>query len=347
VRPLHRAPSSIFLRPFAVVLSTFVLAGLLAGRTAADEKSAETKVQVPALEKPAPENVEDLRAIQQQVKEVLKKVVPATVGIRAGGASGSGVIIDKEGHVLTAGHVSGSADRNVTIILPDGKTVKGKTLGANHGIDSGLIKITDKGDYPFVEMGKSSELKKGQWCLATGHPGGFRPGRTPVVRLGRILDAGRSVVRTDCTLVGGDSGGPLFDMQGRVIGIHSRIGGQITANMHVPVDTYRDTWERLVKAEVWGGFGFPNLANVPYLGIEGDPDGKEARITKIVKGAAAEKAGLQVDDVITSFDGKKIERYEDLRPQIMRKKIGDKVAVEVLRGDKTVKLEVVLGKRPD
>jgi len=151
----------------------------------------------------------------------------------------------------------------------------------------------------------------------------------------------------DPRICGGDSGGPLFDMQGRVIGIHSRIGGQITANMHVPVDTYRDTWEQLVKAEVWGGFGFPNLANVPYLGIEGDPDGKEARITKIVKGAAAEKAGLQVDDVITSFDGKKIERYEDLRPQIMRKKIGDKVAVEVLRGDKTVKLEVVLGKRPD
>ncbi len=339
MRPLHRAPPSIFLRPFAVVLSTFVLAGLLAGRAAADEKSAETKVQVPALEKPAPENVEDLRAIQQQVKEVLKKVVPATVGIRADGASGSGVIIDKEGRVLTAGHVSGAADRTVTIILPDGKEVKGKTLGANLGIDSGLIKITDKGDYPFVEMGKSSELKKGQWCIATGHPGGFRPGRTPVVRLGRILDARPSAVRTDCALVGGDSGGPLFDMQGRVIGIHSRIGGQITANLHVPVDTYRDTWDRLVKAEVW--------ANVPYLGIEGDPDGKDARITKIIKGAAAEKAGLQVDDVITSFDGKKIERYDDLPRQIMRKKIGDKVAVEVLRGDKTVKLEVVLGKRPD
>ncbi|MBI1918867.1 MAG: trypsin-like peptidase domain-containing protein [Planctomycetes bacterium] len=345
MRPLHRAfPSSKLLRSIPAVFSALLLAGLLAGRAADEEK----KTSISALEKPAPENVADLKAIQQQVKAVLKKVIPATVGLRSGGASGSGVIIDKEGHVLTAGHVSAVADRNVTIILPDGKTVKGKTLGANHGIDSGLIKITDKGDFPFVEMGKSSELKKGQWCIATGHPGGFRPGRSPVVRLGRILDANPSAIRTDCTLVGGDSGGPLFDMAGRVIGIHSRIGGSITANLHVPVDTYRDTWDRLVKAEVWGrGFGFPNLANVPYLGIEGDPEGKDARITKIIKGSAAEKAGLKVDDVITSFDGKKIERYDDLRPHILKKKIGDKVAVEILRDKKTVKLELVLGKRPD
>jgi len=344
VRPRHPAlPSSKLLRPITAVFSALLLAGLLAGRAAAEKKTS-----ISALEKPAPENVADLKAIQQQVKAVLKKVIPATVGLRSGGASGSGVIIDKEGHVLTAGHVSAEADRNVTIILPDGKTVKGKTLGANHNIDSGLIKITDKGDYPFVEMGKSSELKKGQWCIAVGHPGGFRPGRSPVVRLGRVLgvDAERGI-RTDCTLVGGDSGGPLFDLEGRVIGIHSRIGRTIADNLHVPVDTYRDTWDRLVKAEVWGGgFGFHNLANVPYLGIEGDPD-KDARITKIIPGSAAEKAGLKVDDVITSFDGKKIERYDELRPHILKKKIGDKVALEVLRDNKTIKLELELGKRPD
>src|SRR5262249_12580390 len=106
-------------------------------------------------------------------------------------------------------------------------------------------------------------------------------------------------------------------------------------------------WDRLVKAEVWGGFTFPNLANAPYLGIEGDFEAKEARITKIIKGAAAEKAGLKVDDVIISFDGKKIERYGDLPPHIRRKKIGDKVALEVLRDKKTLKLELVLGKRPE
>jgi len=89
------------------------------------------------------------------------------------------------------------------------------------------------------------------------------------------------------------------------------------------------------------------VADAPYLGVEGDPDGEDARITRIIKGSAAEKAGLKVDDIITSFDGKKIERYSELRSHIRKKKIGDKVAVEILRDKKAVKLELVLGKRPD
>src|SRR5438876_11640505 len=105
-------------------------------------------------------------------------------------------------------------------------------------------------------MGKSDELTKGEWCLATGHPRGYKPGRTPPVRLGRDLTFGNTIIKTDCTLVGGDSGGPLFDMQGRVIGIHSRIGQTLAQNMHVPVDTYRETWDRLVKGDrVYGNIG--------------------------------------------------------------------------------------------
>lgn len=304
---------------------------------AADEPKAP--VLPPALTKPAPENVEDLRAIQEQVKLVLKKVMPATVGLRIGQSQGSGVIIDKEGHILTAGHVSGTPGRDVTVILPDGRTVKGKTLGSNRGIDSGLVKITDKGDWPCVEMGSSAELQRGQWCVATGHPGGYRPGRTPVVRLGRILNVTRSVIQTDCALVGGDSGGPLFDMTGKVIGIHSRIGGSIAANMHVPVDTYRDTWEQLVKGEVFGGRG------EPYLGVEMDPESSECRVARVLPGTAAEKAGIQVDDVITRFDGQKIETGDDLRAQIAKKKPGDEVTVEVRRGDETLTLKVTLGRR--
>src|SRR5947209_1707624 len=177
--------------------------------------------------------------------------------------------------------------------------------------------------------------------MASGHPDGYRQNRTPVVRVGRILTTNPLLIRTDCTLVGGDSGGPLFDLEGRVIGIHSRIGVTVAENLHVPVDTYRDTWDRLVKAEVWGG------RFVPYLGVEGDLDGKEARIARIIKGSAAEKAGLKVDDVITSFDGKKIESYAQIRPHMELKAIGDKVTLEILRDKKTIKLEVVLGKRPN
>ena len=93
--------------------------------------------------------------------------------------------------MLTAGHVSGAPGRDVTVTLPDGKTVKGKTLGRNAVADSGLVKITEERDWSFVEMGDSGELQKGQWCIAVGHPGGYKPGRTPVVRLGRVHGTGR------------------------------------------------------------------------------------------------------------------------------------------------------------
>jgi serine protease Do len=200
-----------------------------------------------------PHSVAELRALEGQVEKVLAKVVPCTVGIRIGNGQGSGVIVSADGYVLTAGHVSGEPNRNAVVTLPSGKELKGKTLGRNTGIDSGLIKITEPGPYPFVEMSKAGPLAKGQWVVAVGHPGGFRRNRSPVVRLGRVLFANPFLIRTDCTLVGGDSGGPLFDLDGLVVGIHSRIGpGAITENIHVPVDTYRETWDRLASAESWG-----------------------------------------------------------------------------------------------
>jgi hypothetical protein len=190
------------------------------------------------------------------------KVQPAVVGVSIGPAQGSGVIV-KGGRVLTAGHVSGQPGRTVTLHLADGRKLKGKTLGRNADIDSGLIEITDKGDWPGVEMGKSADLKKGQWVVAIGHPGGYRANRTPVVRLGRVLEVNAGAIVTDCPLVGGDSGGPLFDLDGKIIGIHSRIGGPIMANLHVPVGTYVDTWDRLARGETWGGMAGLSLVQSP------------------------------------------------------------------------------------
>ncbi len=293
------------------------------------------------LDKPAPENIADLKAIQQQVKATLEKVMPAVVGIRVGVASGSGVIVSKDGYVLTAGHVSGAPNREVIIVFADGKTVKAKTLGGDHGVDSGLVKISEEGEWPFVEMGKSADLKKGQWCMAIGHPGGPRKDRTPPVRLGRILDHTDKLIRTDCTLVGGDSGGPLFDLNGKVIGIHSRIGNQITANIHVPVDAYHDGWDRMVKAEVWG---IPGAG--AYMGVQTDPEARDCKIVEVLKGSPADKAGLKADDVVVKFDGKKVDRAENLIDMVSKRKPGEEVKVEVRRGDETIELKITLGKRP-
>lgn len=295
-----------------------------------------------ALDLPVPRSVQDLRAIQERVKKVVVKVTPATVGIRFGSSAGSGVIVSKDGYVLTAGHISGEPDRTVTLIFPDGKRVKARTLGSERGVDSGMLKITDKGDWPFVEMGDSSKLKKGDWCLALGHPDGFKPGRTPVLRLGRVLSHGQRTVRTDCALVGGDSGGPLFDLDGKVIGIHSRIGSGLTFNIHVPVGAYRTNWDRMVKGEVWGG-GFSG----PYIGVHLNPDAKECQIVEVEKGSPAEKAGLHPEDVVLRCGKKKIEDLDDLIGLIRRHKPGDELSLEVRRGTEILTLKVTVGKREE
>jgi serine protease Do len=322
-----------------------VLAALFAvpvARAASDRGDLKS-----ALAKQVPENIDELRAMQRQVKKVVDHVLPCVVNVRVGPGQGSGVIISADGYVLTAAHVSGPADRDVAIVLPGGRRVKGKTLGANRAIDSGLIKITDEGPWPFVPLGRSADLHAGLWCLAVGHPGGYKTGRPPVVRLGRILDAGKSLLQTDCPLVGGDSGGPLFDLQGRVIGIHSRIGTAITANIHVPVDTYRDTWDRLVSAEVWGGRLPGRTGNDPYLGVRGDPEATVCRIGEVVTGSPAERAGLRAGDVVTRFAGKRIGNFEDLVTRVGSNFPGDEVRVEILRGEETRVLRVVLGKKAD
>jgi len=314
--------------------------------TRADAPPAKVPPLPPALAKLAPETIDDLKAIQEQTKAVLKKVMSCTVGLRVRGASGSGVIVSEDGMVLTAGHVVGEANLDVGVILPDGRIVKGKTLGANRTIDSGMLKITDTGKYPFVELGGSKDLKLGEWVLAIGHPGGYKVGRSPVVRVGRIGRTNDQFIQTDCTLVGGDSGGPLFDMQARLIGIHSRISGPITTNIHVPVDTYRDTWDRLAKAEVWGrGFGGRNVIE-GYLGLYCESDTNGCKIVTLTPGQAAEKAGLRVGDVVLRFDEKEFKDFTELGDLIAGKKPDQEVAIEVRRGKEELTLRVKIGRRP-
>jgi len=290
-------------------------------KTKKGQPLVEKALLVPAVfDKPAPENVQDLREQQEHVKKVVKLVTPAVVGIIVGQSSGSGVIIDEDGHVLTAGHVSGKPDRDCIVILPDGKRLKAKTLGQNVGIDSGMIQITEKGTFPFARMGDSKEAKLGQWVISIGHPGGFKPTRSTVVRLGRINVINSRYLQSDCTLVGGDSGGPLFDLKGNVIGIHSRIGFPIEENVHVPVSTYKETWDRLVASESWGGLfggsGRPKAA--AYLGVK-FAQGEDLKVDEVPEGTPAEKAGVKVGDVLVNIDGTKLGNRDDLFEYMARR----------------------------
>jgi serine protease Do len=305
-----------------------------------------------ALSRSAPESVSDLKAIQDHVKKVIKKVTPAVVGIQIGGSAGSGVIIDADGLVLTAGHVSGKPGTDCRLVLADGKIVKGKSLGQNKRMDSGMIRITDKGTYPYVKMSDSSKLKISDWVLSIGHPGGYKPTRKTVVRVGRVMKNEESLIQTDCTLVGGDSGGPMFDMQGRVIGIHSRIGLPITENVHVPINAFKNDWDRLVKGDSWPTISLPFFGNTPpansaYLGVVFDRDSKELKIDEVTEDSPADKAGLKAGDVIVSIDDSKLKTRREMSEFMAKKKPGDEVTLLIRRGGEEMKLKVKLGKRPD
>ncbi|CAN5427279.1 hypothetical protein BH10PLA2_BH10PLA2_18940 [soil metagenome] len=353
------------LRFLLVALFFFQTAPLLLAAQADDNSTVTSipllpeKAKVPPLpevfSKPQPENLEDLKAIEKQVKGVLAKVLPCTVCLRVGGASGSGVIVSADGYILTAGHVSGAPGRDVTIIMPDGSMVKGKTLGGNGTMDSGMVKITKPGKYPFVPIGASADMKKNDWCVVTGHPGGYKPVRSPVVRVGRIREintrAESQYLRTDCTIVGGDSGGPLFDMNGQLIGIHSRIGDLITHNLHVPIDTYRDTWARMAKSDRWGnGIGrpvTPTPVGEPDFRFKLDSSGPGCAINEIYTESPAFLAGLRAGDLIKKFQGKNTTNTAALLEEFKKRRPGEEVTFEVQRGEEVVKVKFVLGRKQD
>ena len=314
--------------------------------TAQETKAEESTRLEKLLSGEPPETIQDLKAMQERFRSLATKLVPCTVGLRVGGAQGSGVIISEDGYVLTAGHVSGQAGRTVTVILHNGKQLKGKTLGADLQLDAGLIKIEDKGEWPYAEMGKSKDLGRGQWCVCIGHPGGYRPERSAPVRVGRILDNRANGIRTDCMLVGGDSGGPLFDTQGKIIGINSRIGASARSNLHAPIDAFTKGWDRMVKSETWGGnqqSSGPTRGG-PWLGVTSDPNADNAKIGKVSENSPAAKAGIKAGDIITRFDGKDINSFQDLSRLVKQKKPGDEVEVAVLRADQTLKLKLKLEK---
>lgn len=310
----------------------------------------------------APDSLDELKAMQEILKSTVEKVMPSTVALLLGQGAGSGAIVSEDGLVLTAAHVIAKPDstepyrpnQRVTVVLPDGTMVNGRTLGINRRIDSGMIKITDKppanakwpgaaeGKWPALELGKSADLKKGQYVISLGHPGGPKPNRKPPVRLGQFLSSsplGRSL-RSDCTLVGGDSGGPLFDMAGKLIGIHSRIGLDIDTNIHVPIEVYKEEWAKLVASERVGEEP-PVIFGVRFNEMDDVPE-----VLEVQKETPADNAGIVVGDRVMKFNGKKVERANDVYELLYFLKPGAKVKVEIRRGEETMVFEATLSPRP-
>ena len=294
-----------------------------------------------------PTSADELRLMEVHQRQLVDKVTPTIVGIQVGESQGSGVIISPDGYVLTAAHVAVKPNLAARITLSDGRTFTGRTLGMNRGTDAGLVKIASQTEeanppnWPHADMGDTRALQPGAWCVAFGHPGGYQAGRLPVVRVGRVLSMNDLSLQTDCALVGGDSGGPLFDMEGKVIGIHSRIGADITKNLHVPVNTFRTTWDRLAQGESWGNI--LQVVGRPVIGVHGVEEVERAEIEEVVPGFPAERAGIRVGDIIVRFAGHPVKDFPSLKQLVNESEPGERVAVEVLRDNKRIQLTMVIG----
>jgi serine protease Do len=287
---------------------------------------------------PGPASLADLKDLNERVKTLVNKVRPAVVQV----SGGSGVVVGADGLVMCVAHVGVRAGRPVTFTFPDGRRARGITLGNDKMGDASLMRITDKGNWPHVEIAKPEDIKLGEWCLAISYPISFDlQQRHPSVRLGRVYHHCPMDVGSDCTIMGGDSGGPLFDMQGRVIGISSTCGNSVLENRHVSVDRFLRYWDRLLKSEdleeLEPGYG-------AILGVSGEIDVDEPRLGGVKADGPAAKAGMKAGDVVTKFAGKDIRSFQELTDEVKQHKPGEKVELEYRRGDATVKVSVTLGK---
>jgi serine protease Do len=328
---------------FSLLVSVAFTAPLLA--QSASPVSLEAPADTAAvLSAKSPANAAELRLIQKQLQRVIQRALPATVAVEIRGAAGSGVIVNKEGLVLTAAHVVGRAGRRAWVELPDGRRLAGRSLGANHDVDAGMIQIDEPpADLPFTPIHEGPDLQPGAWVVTIGQPGGIVEDRAPPVRFGRVLFRGDGILCTDCKLVGGDSGGPLFNMQGEVVGIHSSIGPMVTHNFHVPITSFRSGWDRLAKGDVWGGrYDDDEDENRPLLGVRGNTQDGRCVVSQVFPGMPADKAGVEVGDVILAVDNREIGTFEELAKSVYFADPGDTLRLKIERAGETLSISATL-----
>jgi serine protease Do len=309
----------------------------------AADSTSRTLAPPPVFRKSEPQTLTDVREMETHLVRLIDLAKKSTVQLRVGRQFGSGVIVSEDGLILTAGHVIGEPGRKVDVLLPDGSRVSGTTLGRDRAIDSGMIRINSNRKWEYAELAAADSFRAGSWCLALGHPGGLDEERGVVARFGRVIAARKRFVQSDCELVGGDSGGPLFDMSGRLIAIHSRIGESTNYNFHVPIGIYRDEWARLVDGEDFAGH------SGALLGLAGRPNtnGKGLVITKVYDGEPAKQAGLREGDILVLFESKEVKSLDQLIALVGAELPGKVVTVEYVRSGQAQRMRIELGMRWD
>ncbi|WP_436839659.1 DegQ family serine endoprotease [Pseudomonas moraviensis] len=269
---------------------------------------------------------------------------------------GSGFIISPDGYILTNNHVIADADE-ILVRLADRSEMKAKLIGTDPRSDVALLKIEGK-DLPVLKLGKSQDLKAGQWVVAIGSPFGF----DHTVTQGIVSAVGRSLpnenyvpfIQTDVPINPGNSGGPLFNLNGEVVGINSQIytrsGGFMGVSFAIPIDVAMDVSNQLKSggkvSRGWLGVVIQEVNKdlAESFGLD-KPAG--ALVAQIQDDGPAAKGGLQVGDVILSMNGQPIVMSADLPHLVGALKAGAKANLEVIREGKRKNVELTVGAIPD
>lgn len=274
-------------------------------------------------------------------------------------SSGSGFIIDRDGHILTNNHVVADAE-DITVTLNDQRTFKGKVVGSDPGTDVAVVQI-DGRDLPVLPLGDSDRLRVGDWAIAIGNPLGELRGS---VTVGIISAQGRSTlnifggapdfqdfIQTDASINFGNSGGPLCNVRGEAVGINTAINPNAQGiGFAIPINLAKHVADQLIATgrvkRAWMGVSLaeltPELAE--GLGLEGR---RGVLVQEVVKGQPAERAGLRRNDVIVELNGAPVTEREKFRIRIADMPVGSRVQLVVLRDGKRVPIGLTLVERTD
>ncbi|OEY68018.1 serine peptidase [Marinobacter sp. X15-166B] len=270
---------------------------------------------------------------------------------------GSGFIVSADGYVLTNNHVIDGADE-IVVRLSDRRELMAKLVGTDPRSDLAVLKIEHSEDLPVVKIGRSSQLRPGQWVFAIGSPFGF----DHTVTAGIISAVGRSLpsenyvpfIQTDVAINPGNSGGPLFNLDGEVIGINSQIytrsGGFMGVSFAIPMDdamnVFRQIRDHGTVARGWLGVLIQEV-NRDLAESFGLKRPRGALIAEVLAGSPAQKAGLRSGDIVLSYDGEEISLSSDLPPKVGRTPVDEAATLTILRDGKRMKLDVVIGRLPE
>lgn len=275
---------------------------------------------------------------------------------------GSGFIISADGFVVTNNHVVAPNQRatleEITVTMPDGSEYEAELVGADAASDLAVLKIKSSKSFPFVKFGDSAEARPGDWVMAIGNPFGLGGTVTSGIVSAVYRNTGQGgaydrYIQTDASINRGNSGGPLFDMQGNVIGVNNAIfspsGGSVGIGFAIPSEIAAPIVDKLkVGAEIERGFLGVSIVpvNDDLADSLGLPRNRGEFVQSVQSDGAAEQAGIKAGDVVTKINGSAVTKDQTLSFLVANITPGTKIPIELIREGKTRTVNATVGKRP-